>query len=172
MATAPFALQTALMLAYDAAMRIGTLTRLTPADCDFDRSTIGNRTKSGQRQAIPMTPRVRDRLTMLAASLPPTVPFVSAHRARHKPYSRDAMQVQLNRHKKHIGVTTPWTFHDLRRTAARALYAHTGDIRQVQRLLSHQQLRTTCWYLGNHQTNLTGDQIAAALNGATSHEPR
>jgi site-specific recombinase XerD len=61
--------------------------------------------------------------------------------------------------KRRAGIETPWTLHDLRRAAARRVYERTHDVRKVQRLLSHKNLSTTMWYLGDAGAEIDAEDL-------------
>ncbi len=159
------ALQVALLLARDAALRSGTILKLTLEQVDFERNLIQGVTKGGRRFTTPMTHRLRERLLWIAPGCEgPQGNLLAATRFNRQPYSIDAMHHQLKDAQARAGVSTSWTFHDLRRTTARDVYAATHDIRKVQRLLSHVNLRTTLWYIGNAAIDLSGSEIEQAIN--------
>lgn len=160
---APPALHLALLLARDAGLRVGTIVKLRCCDCDFERRLILGNTKNNRRFNVPMTQRLYERLLWtVAESRDPENTVLELLRPTRKNYGVDAMEVQLRRAKQTAKVQGNWTFHDLRRTTARDLYTATGDIRKVQRFLSHVHLRTTFWYIGNQAIDLSPHELEAA----------
>lgn len=60
---------------------------------------------------------------------------------------------------KRVGITRHIVPHDLRRTAAVAIYHHTGDIRDAQALLGHKALASTLWYLDHDVRPISRDML-------------
>lgn len=163
--TAGPALELAMLLSRDAAIRIGTVCALRVDQLDFKNNLINGSTKNNRRFNVPMTSRLRERLLFAAyRAKEPSDTVLGLYRTNRKAFGRDALEVQLKRARVSAGLKTSWGFHDLRRTAARALYNETKDIRKVQRLLAHANVATTFWYLGNATIDLTGEEIERSLN--------
>jgi integrase len=159
------ALHLAILLARDAGLRLGTVVRLKVSDCDFDRMELHGSTKNRRRFSIPMTSRLRARLLWVCSSgQDGDQTVLELLRPTRKPYGVDAMEKQLIKAKAAAKLHSHWTFHDIRRTTARDLYKATGDIRKVQRFLSHSNPRTTLWYLGNLAIELDKSEIETAIN--------
>ena len=156
------ALELAMLIAHDAALRLGTICALTPDSLDWDAKTISGRTKRQNAFCVPMTTRLQERLSWAAAQCKSRdMTLLGSYRASPKPYRIDAIEVQLRRAKTQARAG-PWCFHDIRRTAARRLFDQTHDVRKVQRLLGHMHLRTSLWYLGNLSTELSVAELDMA----------
>ncbi len=153
-----------MLLARDAALRRGSIIKVCAAGCDFERRLLSGRTKGSAAYAIPMTERLYERLLWACAGAAHAQePLLSQyHPGARRDYHYAALQDMLNAAKARAGVTAHWSFHDLRRTAARALYERTHDLRKVQRLLSHASPMATLWYLGTGATDLDGEDLEPA----------
>jgi site-specific recombinase XerC len=75
-----------------------------------------------------------------------------------------AMGRRLKAAQKRAG-TGGWTWHDLRRTAARQIYAATGDLRDAKDLLGHRHLSTTLIYLHAGHAPLPSSKLALCASG-------
>ena len=157
---APPYLELLLLLAKEAGLRAKTATRLTRGQCDFDGRRITGTTKGGSKFDIPMTDRLHSRLLWYCAAAPDSVtPLSAIFRANRQPPNLACVRSAICAARFAAGVSKTWGLHDLRRTAARALYQRTRDIRKVQAFLGHKMLWTTCWYLGNAQIGLNAEDM-------------
>jgi integrase len=143
------ALQLAMLLARDAGLRRAAIWNITAANCNFEKRIISGVTKNAAMYLVPMTQRLYERLLFVCASTNDAQEsLLATFNVRRKKPNYGSMTNWLHETKKRAGVKTEWGFHDLRRTAARALYERTHDLRKVQRLLSHSNMQQSCWYLG------------------------
>jgi integrase len=152
-------LELVLLLAHEVGLRAKTALMLNREQCDFDNGRIGGITKGGSRYSLPMTKRLRDRLQWFcAAAADAQEPLHAAFRPFRKLMSTGALRKAMSVARREAGLTSCWGLHDLRRTAARAMYERTKDLRKVQSFLGHRMLWTTCWYLGN-AIQLTSEDV-------------
>ena len=153
-------LQLIMLLAREAGLRHATILSFTAANCNFETRMVSGRSKAYSSYTVPMTNRLYNRLLFACAGAQDArEPLLCQfNRQRKKPHY-NSLTSALSRAKKLAKVTTPWGLHDLRRTAARALYERTGDIRKVQRLLGHAQPNQSWWYLGNAGIDLTSADL-------------
>jgi integrase len=120
---------------------------------------------------VPMTQRLYERLLFVCASTNDAQePLLATFNRRRKKPGYGSVTNWLLEAKKRAGVTAPWGFHDLRRTAARALYERTHDLRKVQRLLSHANMQQSCWYLGASGIDLSPADLER--EASCPHEPK
>lgn len=149
-------LKFAILCSYDAALRTGTVVRLTAAD--IASGNIRMRTKRGRHTNTPMTVRLAVLARRAALMAKPGQTLVEALglviKRRKCAHITDAAAVSAMSYRKrlqqlrlYLFPLSSWHPHDLRRTAARRLYARTGDLRAVQALLSHAGLGQSLWYL-------------------------
>jgi len=138
----------------DLAIRSTTAARIGPANHDPSGRTLRFETKCGERLTLPTTETIEDLIEPCDRKDP--TPFVY-QLWRNEPHKHGATPrfiedpATLRRHFKalrlSVGITRKLTLHDLRRTAAVAMFDYTGDIRDVQALLGHRNLQSTIWYL-------------------------
>jgi integrase len=153
-------LQLILLLAREAGLRHATILHFTAANCNFETRMVSGRSKAYSSYTVPMTTRLFERLLFACAGANDSNESLLCqyNKQRKKPHY-NSLTCSLSRAKKLAGITSPWGIHDLRRTAARALYERTGDIRKVQRLLGHAQPNQSWWYLGNAGIDLTHEEM-------------
>jgi integrase len=151
--TAPPPLHLWLLFCSHLAIRSGTAVRLGPQNYDEQSGVLRFITKKQAPVVLPATEEIRALLAYCDQNNP--APFIQqlwkrfAHRRIPAPTTNmnATMQNQMQKHRTRLGFTKRVTAHDLRRTAAVALYELTGDIRDVQALLGHRSLQSTIWYL-------------------------
>ena len=132
-------------LAYGAGLRVSEVIALRVRDLDFNRNLLTVRHGKGGK----------DRLTLLPAKLIRDLRNFSAGRQPHdylfeserggKLSSRTAQKVFENALER-AGVASAATFHSLRHSFATHLLENGTDIRYIQELLGHSNIRTTQRY--------------------------
>jgi integrase len=158
---APPMTQLVMLLAREAGLRHAAILQFSASCCNFENRTIMGRTKGGASYNVPMTQRLYERLLFACAGTRDSKVSLLAQynrRASRNP-AYNTISSGLFKAKQAAGVTSAWGLHDLRRTAARALYERTRDIRKVQRFLSHSSPMQTWWYIGNVGIELTHEEI-------------
>jgi integrase len=155
--------QLIMLLARDAALRHAAILNFTAGNCNFENRTITGKTKGGSTYNVPMTQRLYERLLFACASAgDQREQLLAQYNVKTKRVGYTQISTLLWKAKRDAGVTRKWGLHDLRRTAARALYESTHDIRKVQRLMAHSGPMQTWWYLGNAGLELTHEEMETA----------
>jgi integrase len=156
-------LQLVMLLAREAGLRHGTIQLFSASNCNFERHEVSGRTKFQASYTIPMSNRLHNRLLFTCASARDAEePLLCQFHPQRKVPCYAGMTKWLQRAKAAAGVNRPWGLHDLRRTAARAVFDRTGDVRKVQRFLGHSQLPQTWWYLGSAGKPLSQEDVEIA----------
>jgi integrase len=147
-----------LMICSDLAIRSGTAATLAPHNYDPGRREFRFRTKYNAGQTLPVT----DEICALIADcdMRDQTPFIWQIRRRQADKNHDHFTTghisglwrELRRVREKIGMTKRIIPHDLRRTTAVEVLRQTGDIRAVQTLLGHRNLRNTWWYVDHDGT--------------------
>lgn len=142
-----------LMLAYSAGLRVSEVIALKTFDIDSKRMTIFIRAAKGKK----------DRQVILSAVL---LVMLRAYALEFKPakngylfegstkgtaYSSRSLQEVLQAAKKKAGVLKPGSVHSLRHSFATHLIEKGTDVTMIQKLLGHNDLKTTLIYL--HTSN-------------------
>ncbi|RYD96039.1 MAG: integrase, partial [Sphingobacteriales bacterium] len=134
-----------LMTAYSAGLRVSELVRLRFADIDRARMVLYVRLGKGKKdRMVPLSPVL---LKLLEE-------YVRAYRPREYvfegegggPYSARSAQLVLQAAKRRAGIVKKGSVHMLRHSFATHLLERGTDIRYIQNLLGHSDLRTTARY--------------------------
>lgn len=139
-----------LALAYGAGLRVSEVINLAVRDIDLPELTIHIKQAKGKKDRITVFPKklVADIQNLIAGKTSHDVLFASERGGMLT--TRTAQKVFENSLKK-SGITKDATFHSLRHSFATHLLENGVDVRYVQELLGHQNIRTTQIY--THVTN-------------------
>lgn len=134
-----------LALAYGSGLRVSEVTSLRVRDIDIDQLVIHLKSTKGNK----------DRITIIPASLVDTLRTLSLGKhaddyifssERGGNLSTRALQQVFAMALQKSGITKKATFHSLRHSFATHLLENGTDIRYVQELLGHSNIRTTQRY--------------------------
>lgn len=139
-----------LSLAYGAGLRVSEIVALKVQDLDFEELTVHIKQAKGQKDRISVIPTsLIDNLKSLIAGKDKN-DLVFASERGGKLTTRTAQKVFENA-LRDSGINKDATFHSLRHSFATHLLENGTDVRFVQELLGHQNIRTTQIY--THVTN-------------------
>jgi len=142
-----------LSLAYGAGLRVSEVISLKVCDLDIDELTIHVKQAKGQKDRISVIPKsIAGELKNLAVGKANN-DFAFESERGGKLTARTAQKVFENA-LKGSGIKKDATFHSLRHSFATHLLENGTDVRYVQELLGHQNIRTTQLY-----TQVTNPQI-------------
>jgi len=137
---------------YSTGLRIGEAIRLRAADVNFGQRTLFVQAgKGGKDRVVPLgaaagrylaeyLQRVRPRLARCAAN-----DAVFFDRLG-KPFGKSGLLKKLAVYAARAGIKKRVTVHTFRHTLATEMLLHGADLRQIQELLGHANLRTTQIY--------------------------
>ncbi|HDQ22970.1 MAG TPA: integrase [Candidatus Uhrbacteria bacterium] len=147
-------------LAYGAGLRVSEVVRLKLADFNFSQSSIHIKQSKGAKDRITVVPEKlkNDLLNICAGKSPSDYVFESEHGGR---LAERTIQIIFERARNNAKIERPATFHSLRHSFATHLLENGVDVRYVQELLGHQNIRTTQIY--THLTNLAMKNIKSPL---------
>src|SRR3989344_1869259 len=149
-----------LSLSYGAGLRVSEVIVLKVKDIDFDEMTIHIKNAKGQKDRISVLPeKLIDNLKVLLSEKTSN-DFVFASERGGKLTTRTAQKV-FERSLKKAEIKKDATFHSLRHSFATHLLENGVDVRYVQELLGHQNIRTTQIY--THVTNPSLKNIKSPL---------
>lgn len=142
-----------LSLAYGAGMRVSEIMSLRVEDLDIDSLVVNIRRAKGQKDRISLIPEklVNDLKNLVAGKTGKDWVFASERGG--KLTTRTAQKVFAQALKK-TGIEKPATFHSLRHSFATHLLENGVDVRYVQELLGHANIRTT-----QHYTKVTNPTL-------------
>lgn len=133
------------MLAYACGLRVGELVRIKIEDIDGSRELIHLRSAKGKR----------DRYTISSASIREqlinywktyklgTSGWLFPGENTNKHLAERSIQAVLRRAVKAIRITKQISMHTLRHSFATHLLEHVTDLRYIQELLGHKNVKTT-----------------------------
>lgn len=134
-----------LMVAYSAGMRISEVKNLRVQDIDFDSLTIHIKWAKWQKDRISiLSEKIRDELQRYCAVKKSDAHVFESERGG---MLHERTLAHIFQHaKEKASITKPATFHSLRHSFATHLLENGTDIRYVQVLLGHNNIRTTQMY--------------------------
>lgn len=156
--------KTMLMLAYSAGLRVSEVVALKTYQVDSKRMSIFLERAKGKK----------DRFVVLSAVL---LVMLREYAVKYKPqkngflfegavagqgYSTRSLEEVIQQAKQKAGVIKPGSIHTLRHSFATHLLERGTDISMIQKLLGHNDLRTTLRYL--HTTNKDLIKIVSPLD--------
>ncbi len=137
--------RTMISLAYGAGLRVSEVVRLRVADLQFDEGTIHIKQAKGKKDRLTLLPeRLIVDLKMFAVGKSGSEYVFNSERGGR--LVERSIQNVFDRAIKATGVTKPATFHSLRHSFATHVLENGVDVRYVQSLLGHQNIRTTQLY--------------------------
>jgi integrase len=157
----PLYLRPIVELAMHTGMRRGNLVQLRRADIDLKRRMILlPRTKNNERNVIPMNDTVAAALQALPRQLGSDLLFPGVN--------GNMVTMAFTRACRRAGITD-FRFHDLRHTFGSYLAMEGFNLRTIQQLLGHKDLRMTMRY-----AHLSAEHLQQAVNrlDAVMGEPR
>lgn len=142
-----------LSLAYGSGLRVSEIVSLKIEDLDFEELTVHIKQAKGQKDRISVIPeKLCDDLKNLIAGREKN-DFVFASERGGKLTTRSAQKVFENA-LKISNIKKMATFHSLRHSFATHLLENGVDVRYIQELLGHQNIRTTQIYTQVTNPNL------------------
>ncbi|MBU0999040.1 tyrosine-type recombinase/integrase [Patescibacteria group bacterium] len=134
-----------LSLAYGAGLRVSEIVNLTVKDLQIEELTLHIKQAKGQKDRITVFPeKLKIRLELLTRSKSKNAYVFESERGG-KLTARTAQKV-FEKALHLSGIKKNATFHSLRHSFATHLLENGVDIRYVQELLGHQNIRTTQRY--------------------------
>jgi site-specific recombinase XerD len=145
--------KTMLMLAYSAGLRVSEVVSLRTYDIDSKRMIIQIRQAKGKKDRIAsLSPVLLIMLREYAKEYKRKKgAFLFEGTSEGQPYSTRSLQQILTTAKKKAGIIKPGSVHSLRHSFATHLLDKGTDVTMIQKLLGHNDLKTTLRYL--HTSN-------------------
>ncbi len=149
-----------LSLAYGSGLRVSEVINIKVGDVDLSELTIHLKEAKGKKDRITIFPiKIKNDIEHLIAGKGKD-DFIFESERGGKLTERTAQKVFKNSLKK-AGIKKDATFHSLRHSFATHLLENGVDVRYVQELLGHQNIRTTQIY--THVTNPSIKNIKSPL---------
>jgi site-specific recombinase XerD len=142
-----------LMLAYSAGLRVSEAVSLKTYDVDSERMIIYVRQAKGKKdRLVALSPVLLVMLREYARAYNPDKKgYLFEGHLPGTPYSTRSLQEVIQAAKKKAGVTRSGSIHSLRHSFATHLIEKGTDVTMIQKLLGHNDLKTTLRYL--HASN-------------------
>ncbi len=157
--------KTMVMLAYSAGLRVSEVVNLMVNQVDSKRMTILVRRGKGKKDRMVVLSPVL--LVMLREYVKEYRPdrngYLFEGNRKGSPYSARSLQEVLQAAKERAGIIKPGSIHSLRHSFATHLIDKGTDVTMIQKLLGHNDIRTTLRYL--HTSNRDLLRIISPLDG-------
>jgi integrase/recombinase XerD len=142
-----------LMMAYSAGLRVSEVISLKTFNIDSKRMTILVEQAKGKKdRLVTLSPVMLVMLRDYATDYKPdNKGFLFEGQLKGSSYSTRSLQEILQAAKKKAGILRPGSIHSLRHSFATHLLEKGTDVTMIQKLLGHNDLKTTLRYL--HTTN-------------------
>lgn len=156
--------KTMLMLAYSGGLRVSEVISLKTVNVDSQRMIIFiSRAKGKKDRIVPLSPVLLVMLREYAKEYSPKRDgFLFEGQAAGSPYSARSLQEVMRLAKQRAGVLRPGSVHLLRHSFATHLIEKGTDVTMIQKLLGHNDLKTTLRYL--HTSNKDLLKIVSPLD--------
>ncbi len=153
-----------LMLAYSGGLRVSEIVTIKTFQVDSKRMTIFiSQAKGKKDRIVALSPVLLVMLREYAKEFKPLKNgFLFMGSIPGTPYSSRSLQTVLQAAKKKAGVTKPGSIHSLRHSFATHLIEKGTDVTMIQKLLGHNDLKTTMIYL--HTSNKDLIKIISPLD--------
>lgn len=154
--------KTILLLTYSAGLRVSEVISLKVADINSDRMQISiNAAKGKKDRVVTLSPVILNLLREYYTRYKPkTWLFEGQNAAEH--YSSRSAQAIFKAAYKSIGLPPKCSFHSLRHSYATHLLENGTDITYIQKLLGHNDIKTTLRY--THVSNKDTAKIESPLD--------
>ena len=144
--------RTILMTIYAAGLRVSEVTHLRVSDIDSQRQVICVRQGKGRKdRQVMLSPKLLEVLRLYWKSYRPKV-WLFAGESPERPVSNETVWRVCHLAGKAAHLSKPISPHTLRHCFATHLLEEATDLRRIQVLLGHRNLKTTARYL--HVSNL------------------
>ncbi len=155
---------------YSGGLRLGELLGLQLKDIHWDRNQIMVRDAKGKKdRSVMLSQTLKEVLRHYFDQYQPRV-WLFEGQGGNTPYSAKSVQQVVIQHARKAGITKRVTPHVLRHCFATHLLDNGTDVRFIQELLGHKDLKTTMIY--THITTKTLESIQSPLDQLTLDDNR
>lgn len=151
--------KTMLYLAYSAGLRVSEVVNLRVKDIHSARMVINIKGAKGKKdRTVSLSQGILELLRKYYLSYKPKY-WLFEGQYREEQYSTRSLQQVFHRAKNEAKIIQDVTFHSLRHSYATHLHERGTDIKLIQELLGHNDIKTTLRY--THVSNRTIENIAS-----------
>ncbi len=142
-----------LMLAYSAGLRVSEVVSIKTYEIDSKRMTILISQAKGKKDRVAsLSPVLLVMLREYALEYKPDKKgYLFEGQSKRLPYSTRSLQEIMQAAKKKAGIIRPGSIHSLRHSFATHLIDKGTDVTMIQKILGHNDIKTTLRYL--HTSN-------------------
>ncbi|MBS1628258.1 MAG: tyrosine-type recombinase/integrase [Bacteroidetes bacterium] len=159
--------KTLLLLAYSAGLRVSEVVHLTINNIDSDRMQITVQNSKGKKdRVITLSKAILILLRQYYLAYKPQY-WLFEGQEKGTPYSIRSAQIIFKDAIKQLKLPSQISFHSLRHSYATHLLDNGTDIKYIQNLLGHNDIKTTLRYL--HVTNRDLKKIESPLDRILQH---
>lgn len=151
-----------LYLAYGAGLRSGEVVHLRRHDVHFDRKELRiNKGKGAKDRVVMLSPVLEELLKSYIAAYNPSF-WLFEGQDKKSAYTTRSLAAIFRRARTKAQIYTPYTLHTLRHSFATHLLEKGTDVRIIQELLGHSDIKTTLIY--THVSNKTIKNVQSPLD--------
>jgi integrase/recombinase XerD len=151
-----------LFTAYSAGLRVSEVVSLKVTDIDSDRMQIRIEAAKGKKDRMATLAKATLEILREYAKEYKPKQYLFAGQREGEPYSARSAQQVFNKVFKSMGLPSTISFHSLRHSYATHLFENGIDIKYIQELLGHNDIRTTLRY--THVSNKQLGKIESPLD--------
>ena len=155
---------------YSAGLRLNELIQLKVADIHWDRNQLFVRCGKGKKDRVVMLSQTLKELLRLYFDQYQPRHWLFEGQGAEGPYSARSVQAIVKAAAQKAGLTRSVSPHTLRHCFATHLLDHGTDIRYIQELLGHKDIKTTLIY--THITTKSLEQIQSPLDKLRAERSR
>jgi integrase/recombinase XerD len=154
--------KTMLYLAYSAGLRVSEVVNLRVRDIHSERMVINIKGAKGKKdRTVVLSQGILELLRKYYSVYKPKE-WLFEGQYKDAPYSTRSLQQIFRRAKDASKILQPVTFHSLRHSYATHLHERGTDIKLIQELLGHNDIKTTLRYV--HVSNQTLETIVSPFD--------
>ncbi|QDK80230.1 tyrosine-type recombinase/integrase [Spirosoma sp. KCTC 42546] len=154
--------KTMLFLAYSAGLRVSEVVNLKLKSIHSERMVINIKGAKGKKdRTVSLSPGILDLLRKYYSVYKPRE-WLFEGQYENSQYTTRSLQQVFHRAKNSAKIIQPVTFHSLRHSYATHLHERGPDIKLIQELLGHTDLKTTLRY--THVSNRTLENIISPFD--------
>jgi integrase/recombinase XerD len=134
------------MLTYSSGLRVGEVTRLKLHDLDKERFVVHVRQGKGRNDRVTVLSRSAYEIVCIYLEKERPYDWLFPGADRDQPITERTIQRVFERARNAAGIQKPATVHTLRHSFATHLLEGGTDLRYIQELLGHENIKTTQIY--------------------------
>jgi site-specific recombinase XerD len=138
--------KTLLLMAYNAGLRVSEVVKIKLTDIDKDRMQLRIEKSKGKKDRV--VPLAKTLMPILSEYIDKCNPnyWLFEGQVKGAPYNKRSAQIIFKDAFKNLGLPANLSFHSLRHSYATHLLDNGTDIRFIQELLGHNDIKTTLRY--------------------------